>query len=280
MPALYQDQTIAFLTQHGKEDLLRPLLAPALGCQLVRAEGFDTDTLGTFSGEIPRPDTQLQTARQKARLGMDLLGQPVGMASEGAFVPDPFGGMMPWNVEMLVWLDDTRGLEIVGMAQGPARSGQRAVRTPEELQQFAAEAGFPEHQLVLRPQSETDPRVHKGLASAEDLQQAFAACLAAAPDRVVYAENDLRAFSNPTRQRMIVKAGEDLLQKLQSACPQCALPGFAPTGVTRGLPCGACGHPTQLPRLRHWRCVACAHQHDEPVSARHADPSRCDVCNP
>ena len=53
MPALYQDQTIAFLTQHGKEDLLRPLLAPALGCQLVRAEGFDTDTLGTFSGEIP-----------------------------------------------------------------------------------------------------------------------------------------------------------------------------------------------------------------------------------
>jgi len=71
MPALYQDQTIAFLTQHGKEDLLRPLLAPALGCQLVRAEGFDTDTLGTFSGEIPRPDTQLQTARQKARLGME-----------------------------------------------------------------------------------------------------------------------------------------------------------------------------------------------------------------
>lgn len=32
-------------------------------------------------------------------------------------------GMFPWNVEMLVWLDDRLGVEVVGMAQGPAQSG-------------------------------------------------------------------------------------------------------------------------------------------------------------
>lgn len=46
-----------------------------------------------------------------------------GLASEGSFGPDPFTGMVPWNVELIAWLDDRMGIEAVGMAQGPARSG-------------------------------------------------------------------------------------------------------------------------------------------------------------
>ena len=84
----YQGQTVAFLTQHGKESLVRPVLEPALGCTVQRAEGYDTDLLGTFSGEVKRIEGQLQTARTKARIGMQLLGTPLGMASEGAVVPD------------------------------------------------------------------------------------------------------------------------------------------------------------------------------------------------
>lgn len=276
----YAGKTVAFLTQHGKESLVAPLLEPALACKVVRAEGYDTDQLGTFSGEINRPDSQLKTARMKARIGMDLTGASIGLASEGAFVPDPFGGLMPWNVEVLVWLDDDSQLEIVGMAQGPARSLNRAVRWFPDLEKFAVEAGFPEHHLILRPQSETDPRMHKGLSNWSDLKRAFTQCQLESGNQMVFAENDHRAFCNPTRQAMIQRATTDLLQKIQSACPQCATPGFSITGHTAGLPCRLCGHPTRLARSYTWHCSTCDHRQEQPAQATHADPGRCDVCNP
>ena len=276
----YRGQTVAFLTQHGKESLVRPVIEPVLGCRVQRAEGYDTDQLGTFAGEVKRIEGQLQTARTKARIGMHLLGTPLGIASEGAIVPDPFGGLMPWNIELLVWLDDVHQIEVVGMAQGPARSLHRALRSWPELERFAHEAGFPEHHLVLRPNSEDDPRTRKGLRTWIELERAFEACQRESDQPLVYAENDHRAFASPTRQAMIVRAATDLLHKLQSSCPQCALPGFAVTGHTPGLPCKHCGLPTRLARAYTWRCASCGHHQDEPVLQAHADPGRCDHCNP
>lgn len=280
MTDLYTGQSVAFLTQHGKESLVKPMLEPVLGCTIVRTEGFDTDQLGTFSGEINRPGGQLQTARQKARIGMDLSGYPIGMASEGAFVPDPYGGLMPWNIEVLIWLDDQHQLEVVGMAQGPARSHHRALRSLPELEKFALEAGFPEHHLILRPQNESDLRVRKGIGDWQALKKAFAACQQESDNTLVYAENDLRAFSNPTRQTMIQQATADLLKKLQSRCPQCTMPGFAVTSHSAGLPCRLCGQATRLARSYTWRCTVCDHSLEQSVEATHAEPARCDVCNP
>ena len=277
----YAHRQTAFLTQHGKESLIGPMLQAALGCQVVRAEGYDTDRLGTFSGEVPRLKSQLQTARRKARIGMELLGTPVGMASEGAFVPDPFGGMLPWNIELLVWIDDERQLEVTGMAQGPARSLQRTVQDEAALMQFAQEAGFPEHQLMMRPEGVTHLRVRKGLSDARTLRSAFAACRQESPKGQVWVENDMRAFCNPTRQAMIVRAAQDLITKLQSMCPSCGLPGYAVQERQTGLPCLACGLPTRMAKALIWRCAGCGHTDIVPAGkASHADPSRCDHCNP
>lgn len=276
----YAGKKVAFLTQHGKESLVAPLLGPTIGCEILRTEGYDTDSLGTFSGEIKRPDSQLKTAKLKARMGMRLSGLSIGLGSEGSFVPDPYGGLMPWNIEVLSWLDDVHGLEIVGMAQGPARSMQRCLQNDVELQAFAEVAGFPEHHLLLRPQSETDLRLHKGLANWADLRQAFQQCLRASNNARVYAENDLRAFCNPTRQWMIRRAAEDLLKKIQSACPACDLPGFSKVSHTPGLPCRNCHCPTKLAKAFRWQCAACAYAQEIPASELHADPCRCDVCNP
>ena len=281
MKSVFDGGRVSFLTQHGKETLIGPMLKEAMGCVVVRAEGFDTDRLGTFSGEIARPDSQLQTARRKARIGMDLLGTSLGLASEGAFVPDPFGGMLPWNIELLVWIDDERSLEITGMAQGPARSLQGLARTPTELMQRAQEAGFPEHHVMLRAEGARDAWVRKGLSDLEALKSAFAACLRESPHGVVSVENDLRAFCNPTRQAMIVRAAQDLLGKLQSACPACSLPGYAVKQRQPGLPCRDCGMPTAMSKTLLWRCDGCGHQTSKPAgNASHADPSRCDHCNP
>ena len=280
MPQRYQGKIVACLTQHGKVPLIAPILEPALGCQIVQATGYDTDLLGTFTGEVTRIEGQIDTARRKARLGMELCGVSLGIASEGAFGADPFGGLMPWNIEVLIWLDDEHPLEVVGVAQGPARHLQRMVSSVEALEQFCLEAGFPDHHLTLRPESPTDPRIQKGLHRWDDLQQAFLDSQHLSRNQQVYLEHDLRAFGNPTRQKMIQQAAADLLKKIQSYCPRCASPGFTITGHTPGLACQWCGQPTRLAKSVLWSCAACGYHREDPHEAQYARPERCDHCNP
>ena len=195
---------IALLTQHGKESLIAPVLEPAIGCLIERVDGFDTDQLGTFTREIPRAGTQLEAARRKARIGMGLAGLPLGLASEGAFGPDPMLGMLPWNVEVLVFIDDERGLELVGVAQGKSNHAHRLVADWPAAQDFARQAGFPRHHLIARPESENDPRLRKGIADWAELEAAFNWAKAQAANGQVLLETDLRAHANPTRQGTIL----------------------------------------------------------------------------
>jgi hypothetical protein len=166
MPELsaYQGRTVALLTQHGKEQVIAPALEPHLDCVVKHVTGFDTDQLGTFTRDIPRPATQLEAVRRKARKGMELSGLSIGLASEGSFGPDPFSGLFLWNVELLVWIDDDLGIEVVGIAQGTARSGHLQASDWSAVETFAASEGFPQHHLVLRSNGQDDLRIFKGIA--------------------------------------------------------------------------------------------------------------------
>ncbi len=203
----YAGRPIALLTRHGKERVIAPALEPALGCRVELVTGYDTDRLGTFTREIPRAGSQLEAARRKARIGMELSGLSLGLASEGAFGPDPMAGLFPWNVEIVVFIDDEAGIEIVGRAQGPAR--------------------------------------HAHLSSGE------------------------------------WAAAEDLAARLASRCPACGAPGFWLDERLAGLPCGDCGAPTREARAEVHGCVRCAQRATRGRTApKHADPGRCDFCNP
>lgn len=90
----YQGCKVAFLTKHGKQNIVRKPLELALGCEIVHTDRFDTDHLGTFTRDIARAGSQLDAARKKAQLGMELTHASVGLASEGAFGPDPYAGMV------------------------------------------------------------------------------------------------------------------------------------------------------------------------------------------
>jgi len=272
---------MALLTQHGKERAIAPVLEPVLGCRIERVAGFDTDRLGTFTREIPRAGTQLEAARKKARLGMELSGLPLGLASEGSFGPDPLAGLFPWNVEIIVFIDDEAGLEIVGRAQGAARHAHLLTGDWQAALSFARVAGFPEHHLVVRPEGENDPRVQKGIAAWEDFEAAYVRAQALSASGLVFLENDLRAHAHPTRMARIREAAEDLAARLASLCPACAAPGFWIVERIPGLPCAECGAPTRETRAEVWGCVKCAHRVTrERAGPRHADPERCDCCNP
>lgn len=277
----YAGQGIALLTQHGKERIIASVLEPALGCVIQRVSGFDTDQLGSFTREIPRPGSQLDAARRKARIGMELAGLPVGMGSEGSFVPDPFTGMFGWNIELVVLIDERRALEIVGSAQGTGRCGHIQTGDWSELESFARREGFPDHHLVLRPRDQHGPALHKGIHDWDALRSHFETCLAQASNRQVFAETDLRAHANPTRMRQIGEATQDLLRRLQSCCPQCGRPGYWVSAHIAGLPCEACGLPTQIYRAEVWECASCKHTETRPrVDKTSASPQHCAYCNP
>jgi len=276
----YLGKPVALLTQHGKEHVIGSVLGPALGCRIERVSGYDTDLLGTFTREIPRAGTQIEAARRKARLGMELAGLPLGLASEGAFGPDPIAGMFPWNVEIVLWIDDVHGLEIVGRAQGKANFAHLLTADWKAAETFARQRDFPQHQLVLRPEREDDPRIRKGVCSWTELEAGFAWAQAQSPDGLVFLESDVRAHANPTRQQNIRLAAEDLAAKLCSRCPQCGAPGFWIVERVAGLPCGYCDAPTQEAQADVLGCVKCPHRETRDREIKHADPARCDYCNP
>ena len=278
---MYQGRHVVLLTQHGKEGIIGPVLEAAIGCQVTLVEGFDTDQLGTFTRDIPRADAQLETALKKAHIGMKLADSRLGLASEGAFVADPYIGLIPWNIELVVFIDAENGIELSGVAQGPAKSGHRAVGNWKEVVTFAEEAEFPSHHLVVMPDEKYDLRSAKGLSNWAALQKAYDHAVSRSGDGVVFVENDLRAFCNPTRQKIIAAATENLAQRLSSSCPGCTAPGYWMTRTVTGMPCAVCSSPTREPLADVWSCWHCGHGEEKSrLNARTADPSRCDKCNP
>ncbi|TAJ77079.1 MAG: hypothetical protein EPO42_10980 [Gallionellaceae bacterium] len=277
----YSGVEMVLLTRHGKERVIAPVLESALGCRVRHESGYDTDRLGTFTRDIPRPGTQLEAARNKARIGMELAGLSLGLASEGSFGPDPFAGMFPWNVEFLIFIDDLREIEVVGVAEGKANSAHHLAEDWAAAEAFARKAGFPEHRLVLRPEGEDDPRIRKGIADWPELEAAYAWATAQSASDRVFLEVDLRAHANPTRMDNIRLAVEDLAKKLRSHCPACGTPGFWIVERIAGLPCSDCGAPTREPRAGIHGCLKCGHRvTHERTDRQYASPGRCDYCNP
>lgn len=279
--ASYRNRMVALLTRHGKEAVIGPVLEAALGCRVQHVDGYDTDLLGTFTRDIPRAGTQIEAARRKARIGMSLSGSPLGLASEGSFGPDPFTGLFPWNLELLVFVDDLLGIEAVGVAQGKAISSHRVAEDWAAVEAFARSVDFPSHQLVLRPEGQDDPRIRKGIADWPALETAYAWVAGQSANGRVFVEVDSRAHANPTRMANIRLAAEDLSKKLLSPCPACGLPGFWVVEHVAGLPCGGCGAPTRGTRAEVHGCVKCPHRLTrERTEPAYADPGHCDYCNP
>ncbi len=276
----YRNQRVALLTQHGKEAVIAPALAELLGCRVEKMGGFDTDLLGTFTRDIARAGSQLDAARKKARIGMELSGLSIGIASEGAFGPDPLAFMLPANRELLIWIDDRLGIEVVASSAGKTNLSHCLIESWEEAENFAQSAGFPEHHLVVRPVDENHPEFRKGLADWDSLKDAVTWARDLAPNRNVSIETDMRAFANPTRMENIRLAAENLAQRLTSLCPACGAPGFSLGGHVRGLPCEDCGSPTGEAKVDVHCCVRCDHQLLVEREREHASARYCDYCNP
>lgn len=69
-------------------------------------KGVDTDTLGTFSGEISRLKSPLDAAIEKVRMGLASGQGELAIANEGSFGPHPSISFFSSDLEILVLVDD------------------------------------------------------------------------------------------------------------------------------------------------------------------------------
>ena len=278
---IFSKRSASLLTKHGKEKVIGEVLKAEVDCFVEHTDTYDTDLLGTFTQETARYGSQLGAARKKAAIGMELLKLDLGLANEGAFMNDPYTGAIPWNNELLVLIDQKHQLELTGFASGPAQNESSYLTHWEELKKFADSALFPSHFLVIKPTDEYHPQSRKGIQDLAELKNAFDWAKSLSSKGIVYVENDLRAFANPTRMENIRKAAIDLANKMNSVCPQCNTPGFWITDVKRGLPCKACGLATDEEIAKIWSCIKCEHKQTEGMKVfKFAKPSKCKHCNP
>ncbi|QOZ84234.1 MULTISPECIES: hypothetical protein [Chromobacterium] len=73
----------ALLTRHGKHAAIAPKL-DGIGWGLTLVDSFDTDSLGTFTGEVPRAGSQRDAALAKAKLACEFSGLRYGIGAKAA----------------------------------------------------------------------------------------------------------------------------------------------------------------------------------------------------
>lgn len=279
----YQDKEIVLTTKHGKEEAIGPVFAKILGARVKSVE-LDTDTLGTFSGEIERIGNALDCVRNKCAWGLAESQGRYGLASEGSFGPHPAIPFIARNLELLYFRDQERGIELyLSEISLKTNYQMKVVSDLDELLTFAESAFFPSHGLIIRPhQPSKDAPLFKGIQETEKLREAFTESCRFSQDQKAWVETDMRAHLNPSRMKVIAELAEKLAQRLARRCPQCQAPGWGIVGQEKGLPCADCGFATEVLKFEVWGCTKCVHkEHCVPSHGlSSADPYNCLYCNP
>lgn len=278
---MFKDRKLVIATKHKKEQVIAPLLEAALGVQCFVAEHFDTDLLGTFSGEVERTEDPIATVRKKCLMAMEISKCDLGVASEGSFGAHPSIYFVSADDELLIFIDKKNNLEIIVRELSTNTNfNAKEISNERGLLDFAALVNFPAHGLILRKAIGENTEIIKGISDKETLLHAYR--MLSEKYGTVYAETDMRAMYNPTRMTVIETAAKKLVDKIKSNCPSCHTAGFGITDLKEGLECGLCGMPTRSVKSHIYTCQHCLHEKEEmfPKGKMSEDPMYCDYCNP
>jgi len=261
----YANARIGLATVHAKELAIAPPFRRVLDAEVVVAHGLDTDALGTFSGEVPRPDALVETCVIKAELAFRVLDVDCAIANEGSYGPIERVPLVPSGIEIMAFIDRKRGLRIVETL-GTHRTNWRLSRFKAgdpNVPVVVTAMGFPRYGVFVI--SSTDPsRPVKDLSNMDELVAAVNREAGRSEEGLAIVIADMRANRNPTRMRVLRALSWKLAKRLQRLCPKCQTPGFGSIGSRRGLPCECCGEPTHWVDFEIDGCSACGHAEARP----------------
>lgn len=279
----FRDVTVVFATNHGKARAAVDPFQRVLNSVITELP-IDSDSLGTFSGEIERRGTMLDALKAKVKLARESTPERFVLVSEGSFSTTVGFGLIAQGIEMLLLHDADTGAEVLEQhISWDTNYATALLSTREDLERFLTSIAFGSHGVVLYPHGVSPrERVYKGLVTLDEAERAFTASLAASPEAKVFAMSDMRAHFNPTRMSAISACCELLVKRLATACPKCQSGGFGLVATVPGLPCAGCGAPTQRAKAERHGCVVCGATvtMERSDGVKSVDPTECEFCNP
>lgn len=277
----YSGESVYFATQHLKEKVIAPLFKKIeMSCLPLR---IDTDHFGTFSGEIERNQSTRETLKLKINAAVQAC--PEGrffLASEGNFGPHPVIGLIPSDHEALLFVDRKHQIEIYAEELSAETNHCELEISPgDNYHSFLSQIDFPKHGVIVKSK-ESQKAIFKNLKNESDVDQAIKQAFQLSSLSKIILSTDMRACFNPTRMRVIEKAGQNLIEKLISLCPNCHIPGYSIIDGIPGLTCEDCGLPSQISKAVLWTCNNCHHSEikNRPDNLMKLPASHCENCNP
>jgi hypothetical protein len=274
---------ITFATNHGKAAAAHEPFARVLSAH-IHPLSIDSDSLGTFSGEVERPGSMLDALRGKVKLARLSTNTRFVLVSEGSFSAPGGLGFLVQGIEMLMVHDADTGAEIIEQyISYETNYATATLRTTDALKNFLGQMSFGSHSLMLYPDGvPLHGNIRKGITTWAEAESTFIAMRSASPAQSVMAMSDMRAHVNPTRMRAIQSCCELLALRLNTHCPSCRSGGFGLIATIPGLPCEECGSPTSRARGETHACPFCSHTREMPRSdgRKSASAAECDWCNP
>lgn len=278
---MYRGKTLLIVTKHAKEQVIAPVFEKELGVKCIASSEIDTDVLGTFSGEVERKDTPIETAKKKCLLGLQYYDVNLVLSSEGSFGPHPELYFVNMDEEWMYFMDRENAFDIyVREHSFKTNFHHQTIYSWEEMEILASKIDFPSHGIILKKSSKDFSEVVKDIETWHELKKWTYTFLN--KQESMHVETDMRAYRNPTRMEVIEKAAHRLVEKINSKCPQCSFPGFSVTQNKKGLLCNLCKFPTNVIKSTISECMNCGHTVENmyPYGNKFADPAQCDFCNP
>ena len=274
----YHGRTIYLGTKHKKDRALKDhFLALGLNCEVIE---IDTDSLGTFSGEIKRIGSVQETLRMKIKLVMDQMPSAnLFLASEGSFGSHPTLFFANCNQETLMFYDKDLDLEILSSdITLETNLNEKNIKRNECYQTFLNDVKFPSHGLILQ----SGNLIIKGIDNKDYLKSTIENIFKDVNVESVKIFTDMRANFNPTRMNFIGSVGKNLVNKILALCPGCNSPGFGIVKCLPGLPCRECGYETNGILFNVFQCPKCGLEEKQKRTDQvfYSDPAECDMCNP
>lgn len=275
---MFRNRPMVVGTMHRKEQAISPIFQEELQVLPFVPIGFQTDFLGTFTGEVTRLQTAKETVKDKCLAAMQFSNCEMGVATEASFGPHPEVFYAAAHEEWMVFVDIKHGLEVFERVfTTNTNYAHQEISDWIDLEKFANKVGFPVHGIIL---SNSDKSVfYKDITTWKQLQMAFEELKKSV--FLVCVETDMRAHRNPTRMSVIRQLAEKLVEKIKSKCPNCSTPGFGVTSTIFGLPCEWCGAPTNSIATYIKECTRCGFKEHETRKDKTTESAEfCYQCNP
>jgi hypothetical protein len=278
----YKNKPLILTTMHQKEIAIKPAFEKGLEF-FVETLSYDTDLLGTFTGEIPRRLSQVESAKEKALIGLKISNEKFSLGSEGSFGPHPYIPFAASDIETLYFIDLENGIELSQYHMSTKSNFHHDTFSHlEEMESFLKHVYFPSHALILKPHIFNGPfKCLKGINNFDDLKEAFTICKTSSEDARVFVQTDMRAHMNPTRMQVISETANLLAKRIACLCPVCNCPGFGFKEKKDKKICQDCSSPTTLALFEVHSCLKCSFSKDYLIDNNgFACPEFCLSCNP